>query len=99
VPVAAAAMLGVSPADLVPYLVIALVVTLFAHANLDVPVGVWQRVVVTPGFHRSHHELGRESTNFAAVFPLLDVLFGTASFSVGERRFVDPGVRVQPVDS
>lgn len=86
-PVGAVAALGVPLADLGPYLFAAGVVTVLAHSNVAVP-GRWlARVVVTPGYHRSHHERGRDGSNFALVLPVLDVLFGTASFQAGARSF------------
>jgi sterol desaturase/sphingolipid hydroxylase (fatty acid hydroxylase superfamily) len=86
-PVGTVAALGVPLADLAPYLFAAGVVTLLAHSNVAVP-GQWlARVVVTPGYHRSHHERGRDGSNFALVLPVIDVLFGTASFEAGARTF------------
>jgi sterol desaturase/sphingolipid hydroxylase (fatty acid hydroxylase superfamily) len=86
-PVGVVAVLGVPLADLAPYLFATGVVTLLAHSNVAVP-GRWlARVVVTPGYHRSHHERGRDGSNFALVLPVMDVLFGTASFQAGERSF------------
>jgi sterol desaturase/sphingolipid hydroxylase (fatty acid hydroxylase superfamily) len=71
----------------------ATLVTLFAHCNVYVPDKWLSRVVVTPSYHRSHHEVGREASNFALVLPVIDGLFGTASFASGPRRFgTDPVV-------
>lgn len=77
-PVLAAAALGAGPAAIAPYLLVLLAVTVLAHTDLPLPAGWWDRVVVTPGYHRRHHEAGGEATHLAAVLPALDVLFGTA---------------------
>jgi sterol desaturase/sphingolipid hydroxylase (fatty acid hydroxylase superfamily) len=87
VPVIVAAACGAGPGVLVPYLVVVTVVTVLAHADVSVPGRRAALALVTPAFHRSHHELGRETTNFALVLPLCDVVFRTASFTVGARSF------------
>jgi sterol desaturase/sphingolipid hydroxylase (fatty acid hydroxylase superfamily) len=51
----------------------------FVHANLDWTLGPFKYVIASPVFHRWHHtaaERGGEK-NFAATFPVLDLLFGT----------------------
>jgi sterol desaturase/sphingolipid hydroxylase (fatty acid hydroxylase superfamily) len=91
VPLLAVALCGSTPPVVATYLVIVVVVTVFAHADIGVPAPGLSRIVVVPAFHRSHHERGRESTNFALVLPLCDVAFGTASFAVGARTFGSSG--------
>lgn len=51
----------------------------FIHANLRVDFGRWSWVLNCPAYHRRHHSRLPEhyDTNFAALFPLWDVLFGT----------------------
>lgn len=87
VPVIVAAACGAGPGVLVAYLAAVTVVTVLAHADVHVPRTPMRWVAVTPAFHRSHHELGRETTNFALVLPLCDVVFGTSSFVAGARSF------------
>jgi len=51
----------------------------FVHANLDWSLGPFKYVIAGPVFHRWHHtaaDRGGEK-NFAATFPILDVIFGT----------------------
>jgi sterol desaturase/sphingolipid hydroxylase (fatty acid hydroxylase superfamily) len=51
----------------------------FVHANLNWTLGPFRYVLAGPVFHRWHHtaaERGGEK-NYAATFPILDVLFGT----------------------
>jgi len=90
-PVGVASGLGFGLGALAPYLFTAGLVTLLAHADVRLPAGWWARAVVTTGYHRSHHEQGREGTNFALVLPFMDIVFGTASFEVGRRRFGTEG--------
>lgn len=58
----------------------------FVHANLDWTLGPFKYVIASPVFHRWHHttaDRGGEK-NFAATFPILDVLFGTFYMPAGE---------------
>ena len=58
----------------------------FVHANLDWTLGPFKYVIASPVFHRWHHtaaERGGEK-NFAATFPILDILFGTFYMPAGE---------------
>ena len=58
----------------------------FVHANLDWTLGPFKYVIAGPVFHRWHHtaaERGGER-NFAATFPVLDLLFGTFYMPAGE---------------
>jgi sterol desaturase/sphingolipid hydroxylase (fatty acid hydroxylase superfamily) len=79
-------------------------VSLFSHSNLAVPNRLdrllrW--VLITPDFHRVHHSVDPRHTNsnFGAVLPWFDYLFGTAtrkpfdeqpSMTVGLEYFRDP---------
>lgn len=52
---------------------------IFLHARLDWDFGPFRYVIATPVFHRWHHSRLREAwdKNFAGLFPLWDLLFGT----------------------
>jgi sterol desaturase/sphingolipid hydroxylase (fatty acid hydroxylase superfamily) len=74
-----------------------------SHANLRLGFGtVGERLLVSPRFYRLHHSigLGHESQgpgslgghNFAVLFPMWDLLFGTANF---EHRYDPTGIRDQ----
>src|SRR5262249_15774055 len=57
----------------------------FVHANLDWTLGPFKYVIAGPVFHRWHHttaERGGEK-NFAATFPVLDLMFGTFYMPAG----------------
>jgi sterol desaturase/sphingolipid hydroxylase (fatty acid hydroxylase superfamily) len=51
----------------------------FIHANLRLHLGPLTRVFAGPQLHRVHHSIEPQHTdkNFAALFPIWDILFGT----------------------
>lgn len=52
--------------------------TFYLHADLPWSHGALERFVASPRFHRAHHdESAARAGNFAALFPFLDLLFGT----------------------
>jgi sterol desaturase/sphingolipid hydroxylase (fatty acid hydroxylase superfamily) len=70
-----------------------------AHANVRFGFGVLgDRLLVSPRYHRLHHAIGlghegpRRGCNFATLFPLWDMLFGTANFA---RTYPATGIRDQ----
>lgn len=52
---------------------------IIVHANVDWDWGPFRAVIASPRFHRWHHadEPEARDKNFAGLFPLWDVLFGT----------------------
>jgi len=59
-----------------------------SHTNVRMDFGtIGNRLVVSPHYHRIHHAIGighegkAGGCNFATLFPVWDVLFGTANFS------------------
>jgi len=59
---------------------ITLLYTLITHADVPWAFGPLGRVLVSPRMHRWHHDRGRgadAAVNFAGIFALWDVLFGT----------------------
>jgi len=52
---------------------------IFLHANVNWDFGPLRSVIATPVFHRWHHSKDREAwdKNFAGLFPMWDILFGT----------------------
>jgi sterol desaturase/sphingolipid hydroxylase (fatty acid hydroxylase superfamily) len=90
--------IGVEPAQFVGLTIAARVLQSVQHANLPWTYGPLGVLLVSPVFHRVHHAIGighegrRFGCNFAVLFPLWDVLFGTADF----RRTIEPtGIRDQ----
>jgi sterol desaturase/sphingolipid hydroxylase (fatty acid hydroxylase superfamily) len=101
--VLAALLLGIPPAQFVAVVALTQLLESLAHANARVGFGpVFERLLVSPRFHRSHHAIGagHESTgpgslgghNFAVLFPVWDLIFGTARF---DGHFEPTGVRDQ----
>ncbi|MBV6499364.1 MAG: hypothetical protein CJBNEKGG_01819 [Prosthecobacter sp.] len=60
---------------------------IFIHARLDWDFGPLRYVIATPVFHRWHHSRQPEAMdrNFAGLFPLWDLLFGTFYMPRGRR--------------
>jgi sterol desaturase/sphingolipid hydroxylase (fatty acid hydroxylase superfamily) len=83
-----ALLIGVPPAQFVTIVVATRVVESFAHANLKIHFGrIGNYLLVSPRFHRMHHAIGfghegvARGCNFAVLFPVWDVCFGTAVFT------------------
>lgn len=95
--------IGVAPGQFVAAVAVSQLVENFSHANVRVGFGwLGSRLLVSPRFHRTHHAigLGHESAgpgtlgghNFSVLFPVWDVLFGTARC---DGRFEPTGIRDQ----
>lgn len=92
-------LIGVPPAQFVAIVMLTRMMQSLSHANVRFGFGVvGDRLLVSPRFHRIHHGIGvghegvPRGCNFAALFPIWDILFGTANFS---REFPPTGVRDQ----
>jgi sterol desaturase/sphingolipid hydroxylase (fatty acid hydroxylase superfamily) len=86
-----ALFIGVAPAQFVAVVAVTQLLESLAHANVRLHFGpVLGRLLVSPRFHRAHHAMGAEHEltaagghNFAVLFPVWDLLFGTARFDGG----------------
>ena len=98
-----AILIGVEPGQYVLLVMGTQALQSLQHANIRVHFGkIGEYVIVSPRFHRTHHAIGigHETQgkgtlgghNFAVLFPIWDVLFGTAHFS---QAFVATGIRDQ----
>lgn len=78
--------LGIDPRIVAPLVPFIGLWGLFLHANVSFRLHPLRYLVATPHFHRWHHaaERGALGKNFAALFPVWDLLFGT--FYLPERR-------------
>lgn len=83
-------IIGVPPAQFVLIVVITQLVESVSHANLRIGFGrIGDRLLVSPRFHRHHHSIEYDAStsgpahgyNFAVLFPVWDILFGTAKFN------------------
>ncbi|HQR22124.1 MAG TPA: sterol desaturase family protein [Burkholderiaceae bacterium] len=85
---AVALAIGITPAQFVLLIVATRMMQSLQHANLRTALGPLGRVIVSPLFHRRHHAIGyghegaHRGCNFAVLFPVWDVLFGTADFRI-----------------
>jgi sterol desaturase/sphingolipid hydroxylase (fatty acid hydroxylase superfamily) len=75
-------LFGLSPWVLIFYELLDVTVNLFSHANIRLPAQLnryLRYVIVTPDLHKVHHSSYKPETdsNFSAVFPIWDILFGT----------------------
>jgi sterol desaturase/sphingolipid hydroxylase (fatty acid hydroxylase superfamily) len=75
-------LLGFSPKGIiiiVPYIAF---YVMFLHSNISWDFGLFRWVLVSPAYHRWHHTSDKEGIdkNFAGIFPIWDLLFGTAHF-------------------
>lgn len=98
-----ALVIGVEPSQYVLLVVASRMLQSLQHANVRIHFGtVGERLLASPRYHRLHHAIGvgHESHgkgtlgghNFAVLFPVWDILFGTAHFGMS---FEATGVRDQ----
>lgn len=80
-------LVGVQPGEYVVILMVGRLIESWSHANVDMSFGwLGERLLVGPRFHRLHHALSTPGErhildhNFAPVFPIWDILFGTAIY-------------------
>ena len=80
-------IVGVQPDDYVLILMVGRLIESWSHANVDLGFGrIGEKLIVGPRFHRLHHALASPAErhihdhNFAPVFPIWDILFGTAIY-------------------
>ena len=91
---------GIPPAQFVAAVMLTRLVENFSHVNARISFGrIGNRLVVSPVYHRTHHALslpqaGRgHGCNFAALFPIWDILFRTANF---QTAYLPTGVPDDP---
>lgn len=91
--------IGVPPGQFLGVVVITRLVESLSHANVRLGFGrIGDRLLVSPHYHRIHHGIGvghegrAMGCNFAPLFPLWDILFGTAHFG---RDYPATGIRDQ----
>ncbi len=96
-------IVGVQPDDYVLILMVGRLIESWSHANVDMGFGrIGEKLIVGPRFHRLHHALASPAErhihdhNFAPVFPIWDILFGTAIY---ERKRRPTGVDDPVIDA
>jgi sterol desaturase/sphingolipid hydroxylase (fatty acid hydroxylase superfamily) len=91
-------MLGFSPLIIAVYVPFLTLHAIALHANVSWTFGPFRYVVASPIFHRWHHskEEPAMGKNFAGLFPLWDLLFGTLYMPLNKRPS-EFGVHEDPV--
>lgn len=91
--------IGVPGAQFFGVVLLMRLVESLSHANVRIGFGAFgSRLLVSPRYHRVHHGIGvghegaAWGCNFATLFPLWDILFGTADFG---RDYPATGIRDQ----
>lgn len=91
--------IGVPPGQFLGILVVTRLIESLSHTNVRMHFGwLGERLLVSPHYHRLHHGIGvghegrALGCNFAPLFPLWDLLFGTANFT---RDYPATGIRDQ----
>lgn len=87
---AIALLIGVPPGQFPMLVLLVRLAESLSHANVRLSYGrMGERLLVSPRFHRVHHgilSVAEHGRNYAVLFPVWDVVFGTADF----RRDVFP---------
>lgn len=83
--VVVALIIGVPPAQFLGVVIVTRLIESLSHTNVRLSFGwLGDRLLVSPHYHRQHHGIGvghegpAKGCNFAPLFPLWDILFGTA---------------------
>jgi sterol desaturase/sphingolipid hydroxylase (fatty acid hydroxylase superfamily) len=78
-------LIGIPPMQFPLIILLLRLLESMSHANARVNFGtLGDRLLISPRFHRAHHGVraaGQKSCNYGAIFPVWDILFGTADFS------------------
>jgi sterol desaturase/sphingolipid hydroxylase (fatty acid hydroxylase superfamily) len=71
--------LGFAPKAVAALIPLITLMAIALHANVDWDFGPLRSVIASPRFHRWHHtsEAEGRDKNFAGIFPLWDIIFGT----------------------
>jgi sterol desaturase/sphingolipid hydroxylase (fatty acid hydroxylase superfamily) len=73
-------------------------VVAFAHSNTRLGFGPLGRILVSPNFHRIHHQLdGPQDVNMGFALTIWDQLFGRAVFPTPESIRADTGLPGRPL--
>jgi sterol desaturase/sphingolipid hydroxylase (fatty acid hydroxylase superfamily) len=72
-------LLGFSPRAIIDYVPFIVIYVVFLHSNVRWTFGPLRYVFASPTYHRWHHTSEAEGIdrNYATIFPLWDLLFGT----------------------
>lgn len=80
------------------FLVVYAAVLAFAHSNTNLGSGPFERVFVSPNYHRIHHQLnGRQDINLGFALTIWDQMFHRAVFPTPETIRTDTGLPGRPL--
>lgn len=86
------ALFGVPPVEYGLVVLCGELIEKFSHANVRIGFGPYlDKILVDPKFHRLHHmradpkRPGLHNCNFALIFPIWDIVFGTALYGEAPR--------------
>lgn len=92
-------LLGLSPLAVEIYAPFLSAYVALIHANVSWTYGPFKYLLASPAFHRWHHTMDQdgEGKNFAGLFPIYDVIFGTfympsrqpGNFGLGEEKMTE----------
>jgi len=87
-------LLGSSAELVITIFVIHGLFLIFSHANIKVHLGPLTPILVGPQVHRIHHSIEEthQNTNFAQIFPIIDIIFGTY-YHPNQNEFPSTGVK------
>lgn len=97
-PFAAAAATGAGRDAVAVYVTAVVVLTVVAHADVYLPARGLDLLLVTPAFHRRHHERGGDREHYAQILPAMDRLFGTAPHA-SKAKPIDRDVRLAAAEA
>jgi sterol desaturase/sphingolipid hydroxylase (fatty acid hydroxylase superfamily) len=94
-----ALLIGVQPGQFILLIVLGRMIESLSHANIRLSFGwLGDRILVCPAYHRLHHSVGAGhegkyyGCNFASLFPVWDLMFGTANHTY---TYPETGIRDQ----
>lgn len=81
------ALIGAAPVEYASLVLLGNLVEKFSHTNTSLGFGsIVEKMLVSPSFHRLHHmrsdpsRPGLHDCNFSLIFPIWDIMFGTALY-------------------
>jgi len=86
-------LVGIPTALVAPAVAVGAAFAVIAHSNLNIDVGIMEKLFITPRLHRRHHVPATAMNNYGGVFSIWDRMFGThvSLDTHADERFGCPG--------